>query len=867
MALRQFDFIVGPETSTLPSIGTPTGDDDLISLGFADARYTQGAEAEATITTLKAMAEAERRDGDLVLVKDTNNLYRFDSASAATGDDNFVLTPDAGTGRWIRVTLLNRANTFTDTTQSTSKDTGAMILEGGMGIEKNLYVGGNIDVTGDLSIQGTTTTVNTATLDVEDPNITVNNSGNQATANSAVAGFTVEMSDATDVRLGYDSSTTSRFKCGDSGSEIEVATISHTQTFSNKSMSGSSNTFTNIPADTALTNQVPIANGGTNGATATAGFDNLAPTTTKGDLITRNASNNVRLGVGTDGTVLTADSAQATGLTWTSPLTNPMDSQGDLIKGGGGGAAVKLDLGAANTVVKANAGGTDTEFGLIANANIDASAAIVFSKLESLTSGQIIVGSVGNVPTAVAMSGDMVISNTGVISFNGSPIVNADVNAAAAIDGTKISPNFGSQTVQTTGTLLVDNAATFNDSGASVDFRVESNTDANCLFVDGSADNVGVGTNTPGYKLEASGAGENILRLRNTSSAGTADIKINATDFTINHSANLSDDTFKIESSGNITLNENGDSVDFRVESNTDANCLIVDGSGDKVGVGIAVPVRKMHVQEAGTIPLRLTNSSAAGSIDFTVAATSFSVNHVSGGTNTWYGDSNGRSGFGTNDTAGTHSHFRSTGGIAIIQSTAGSSIYDSEIHRLRCDRAANTAYSFIGCYSDFTGTNDREFNFRGDGNGFCDGSFTGGGADYAEYFEWSDGNPNNEDRVGMLVCIDQDDKIKIAGEKDKAIGVISAIPSFIGNNPLNWSEKYLRDDFNRYVLDKEGNRKLNPKYDGTKEYKQRSERKEWGCVGLLGKLRIKKKQPAKIPTSWVKLRKISKDVQEYLVK
>lgn len=43
-------------------------------------------------------------------------------------------------------------------------------------------------------------------------------------------------------------------------------------------------------------------------------FDDLSPTTTKGDLITRDASTNVRLPVGADGQALVADSAQATGL-------------------------------------------------------------------------------------------------------------------------------------------------------------------------------------------------------------------------------------------------------------------------------------------------------------------------------------------------------------------------------------------------------------------------------------------------------------------------------------------------------------------------------------------------------------------------
>jgi len=40
-----------------------------------------------------------------------------------------------------------------------------------------------------------------------------------------------------------------------------------------------------------------------------------------------------------------------------------------------------------------------------------------------------------------------------------------------------------------------------NDTGASVDFRVEGDTDANLLFVDASADNVGIGTISAGGKL------------------------------------------------------------------------------------------------------------------------------------------------------------------------------------------------------------------------------------------------------------------------------------------------------------------------------------------------------------------------------
>ena len=38
---------------------------------------------------------------------------------------------------------------------------------------------------------------------------------------------------------------------------------------------------------------------------------------------------------------------------------------------------------------------------------------------------------------------------------------------------------------------------TFNDSGASVDFRAETNTLTHAMFIDGSADKIGFGTSAP----------------------------------------------------------------------------------------------------------------------------------------------------------------------------------------------------------------------------------------------------------------------------------------------------------------------------------------------------------------------------------
>jgi hypothetical protein len=64
----------------------------------------------------------------------------------------------------------------------------------------------------------------------------------------------------------------------------------------------------------------------------------------------------------------------------------------------------------------------------IVNADINSAAAIDFSKLASLTSGNILVGNGSNVPTSVAMSGDATLSNAGVLAI-----------AANSVDGTNIA--------------------------------------------------------------------------------------------------------------------------------------------------------------------------------------------------------------------------------------------------------------------------------------------------------------------------------------------------------------------------------------------------------------------------------------------
>ncbi len=204
---------------------------------------------------------------------------------------------------------------------------------------------------------------------------------------------------------------------------------------------------------------------------------------------------------------------------------------------------------------------------------------------------------------------------------------------------------------------------------------------------------------------------------------------------------------------------------------------------------------------------------------------------------------------------------------------------FASSVVQATCLRSANSAYAFYYAASGNGSTTyaDTEFNLRGDGTGLCDGSWTGGGADYAEYFEWSDGNPDEDDRRGVSVVLDGE-KIRPAVDGEDPIGVISGNPSVVGDAAWNkWNGKYLRDDFGTYIQedyeveDEDGNtviqqrRKLNPSYDPDQEYINREERPEWDCVGLMGKLRIRKGQPT--GSRWIKMRDISDSVEEWLVR
>jgi len=175
-----------------------------------------------------------------------------------------------------------------------------------------------------------------------------------------------------------------------------------------------------------------------------------------------------------------------------------------------------------------------------------------------------------------------------------------------------------------------------------------------------------------------------------------------------------------------------------------------------------------------------------------------------------------------------------------------------------------------IGNGSSAATSNAFRFQYNGQAYG---SNWNTSGADYAEMFEWEDGNPELEDRAGYFVTV-QDGKILKAAAADKYIlGVISATPSVIGDcQGLGWRDMYQRDEFGRIIHEqtqiesevpdnvdtwrKSSTKlphvpvkkeitltyrpKLNPAYDPTKKYISRDNRPEWAAVGIVGKLIVR---------------------------
>jgi hypothetical protein len=452
------------------SVSSDNGTDFDLLMDDNSATALEIKEGSNAYMTFVTTDSGEQITVDKKMVVSTGVTFQTDTADINGGaiDGTTIGGASAAAGTFTTATATNvQATNF-----KANDGTAAMTIADSSG---DVNVSTNFSVDGNLTVNGTTTTIDSATLTIEDPLLTLakNNSGGSANTFDQGIFFNRGSDDnvsfiwdesldqfAFAVTAGEDGTTAGNITIDSyanvranviTGADVETGTVSAADGTLAMTMANSTGvvTFNAAPSfgDNNITNVGDIAldtisaDGTTVGITLT---DNTAAA-----LDIKEGSNSyLKFDTTNSSELITAGKAftVATGVTFT---TDTADINGGAIDGTTIGAA-SAAAGTFTTATATNVQATNIK------AN-DGTAAIV------------ITDSTG----AVAVSTPL--TATGNVSVNG-------------------------------GTF------TFNEAGADLDFRFEGDNNANLLFGDAGNDRIGIGTNTPNFILDI-GSSTDALKL------------------------------------------------------------------------------------------------------------------------------------------------------------------------------------------------------------------------------------------------------------------------------------------------------------------------------------------------------------------
>jgi hypothetical protein len=135
----------------------------------------------------------------------------------------------------------------------------------------------------------------------------------------------------------------------------------------------------------------------------------------------------------------------------------------------------------------------------------------VTSSVTALSDGQIFVGNVSNVPTGVAVTGVLAITNTGVTSFSAGAIVNADINASANIALSKLATVTASRALVSNGSgVITSSSVTATEVGhlSGVSSAIQTQLNAKQATITGGASTIVTSNLTANRALIANGSGK-----------------------------------------------------------------------------------------------------------------------------------------------------------------------------------------------------------------------------------------------------------------------------------------------------------------------------------------------------------------------
>ena len=382
--------IIVYNSSGVPTAVAETGDISISDTGVT--AIEAGVIVNADVNTSAAIAHSKLANataGQVLLGTTTTGVVTattisgditIDGAGVASIAANSVALGTDTTGDYVASLVAGTGVTLTNNSGETSTPTIAI----GQAVATNSNVTFNdLTVSGNLTVSGTTTSINTTTLNVADNIVILNNDVTGTPTENA--GIEVERGTSANVLVRWNE-TTDKWEATNDGT-----------------------TYGNLvtTADSGTVTSTMIANGAIVDA----------------DINASAAIALSKLASGTSGQIIVANASGVP--TWVSET-------GD--------------------VTISDTGVTAIASGVIVNADVNASAAIDYSKLAALTSGNILVGNASNVATSVAVSGDVTITNTGVTAIASGVIVNADINTSAGIALSKLATS-------TAGNIIVYNSS------------------------------------------------------------------------------------------------------------------------------------------------------------------------------------------------------------------------------------------------------------------------------------------------------------------------------------------------------------------------------------------------------------------------
>jgi len=364
-------------------------------------------------------------------------------------------------------------------TAATNSSSGALVVTGGVGI------GGSLFVAGDLTINGTTTTINSVTLTVDDKNIELGSVTSPSDVTAEGGGITLK--GLTDKFINWYTGT------GWSSSESWNLISGNTYKINNTTVLSASSIGTGI-TNSSLTALGTITTGVWSGTAITPlyGGTGLQPTFTVGDILYANSSTTWnRLTPGTNGFVLTS-----AGTANTPTYTNPSNlsvglattSSNSRIASAGNSNSIHLILFTPASSTSGSAISSDTTFSFNPSTEIlSVSGLAVTSSTNSasITTGALsITGGVG-IGQSVSLGGRLQL-------FNGSNytafVSSASGNTIYTLPAT--TPSTGSSVLQSTSAgvlswvpLTAAGLAVSGSTDGTVQFKSGSSLGAtNSLF-------------------------------------------------------------------------------------------------------------------------------------------------------------------------------------------------------------------------------------------------------------------------------------------------------------------------------------------------------------------------------------------------